>query len=283
MCQNASFKMNNPSLNNPRLATFVRLAVGILCFAVLLSTGWTAGGPVRVLILTGQNNHNWQETTPALKSILTQSGHFTVDVTEHPETCDAETFSKYDVLLSNWNTYGKNAVVKEWPPQMRDAFVNFIRNGGGFVVVHAGGASFHDWADYQKIIGGTWGANTGHGPIHEFEVKFTGADHPVTRGLASFTTTDELWHRMELQTDKTVLATAFDTPDKGGTGRDEPVVLVTQFGKGRCFNLVLGHDAKGMQSPGFQALLLRGTEWAATGSVSENTTINPSNNPGNQK
>jgi len=261
----------------------MRVAACILWFSVLLSTGCAADGSLRVLIFSGQNNHNWQKTTPVLKEILTQSGHFMVDVTEHPETCDAETFSRYDVLISNWNTYAKNAMVKEWPQQMRDAFVNFIRKGGGFVVVHAGGSSFHDWADYQKIIGGTWGAHTGHGPIHEFEVKFTGVDNPITRGLASFKTTDELWHRMELQPDKTVLATAFDALDKGGTGMDEPVVLATQFGKGRCFNLVLGHDDRGMQSTGFQALLLRGTEWAATGKVSENTNIHSLNNPGHQR
>lgn len=275
--------MNRRLLIQFRFATGLRFAACILCFMVFLSTGWTAPErSLRVLIFSGQNNHNWRATTPELERILTQIGHFAVDVTEHPETCDTATLSRYDVVLSNWNTYGNKAVVKEWSPQMREAFVNFIRNGGGFVVVHAGGASFHDWADYQKIIGGTWGAYTGHGPIHEFEVKFTGADHPITRGLAPFKTTDELWHRMETQPDKTILATAFSAPDKGGTGRDKPVALVTQFGKGRCFNLVLGHDVGGMQSPGFQTLLIRGTEWAATGTVMETSNINPSKNPGNR-
>jgi type 1 glutamine amidotransferase len=262
--------MNSRFFIQTRFAAGLRFTLCILLLALFQDPCPAAANPpVRVLIFTGQNNHDWRATTPVLKEILTRSGRFTVDVTEHPETCDAATFSRYDVLLSNWNTYGSNATVKEWPPLMREAFVNFIRNGGGFVVVHAGGASFHDWADYQKIIGGTWGALTGHGPVHEFEVKFTEADHPVTRGLTPFKTKDELWHRMELQPDKTVLATAFSAPDKHGTGRDEPVVLVTQFGKGRCFNLVLGHNVDAMQSPGFQTLLLRGTGWAATGTVLE--------------
>ena len=258
--------MNRRALIRARFAT--AFAACAIWSATFLSTGWAADKPVKVLILSGQNNHNWRATTPELQSILTQNGRFAVDVTEHPETCDAATFSKYDVLLSNWNTFGKNATVKDWPPQTREAFVNFVRNGGGFVVVHAGGASFPDWSDYQKIIGGTWGKGTGHGPIHEFEVKFTDAKSRITEGLAPFKTTDELWHRMAVQPDKTVLATAFSALDQGGSGNDEPVVLVTQFGKGRCFNLVLGHDVKGMQNPGFQTLLVRGTEWAATGAVS---------------
>ena len=45
------------------------------------------------------------------------------------------------------------------------------------------------------------------------------------------------------------------------------MVMVTQFGKGRCFNLVLGHDLQSLENLNFQTLLLRGTEWAATGQV----------------
>jgi hypothetical protein len=33
------------------------------------------------------------------------------------------------------------------------------------------------------------------------------------------------------------------------------------------FQTVLGHDLEGMRSAGFAALVLRGTEWAATGAV----------------
>ena len=260
--------MNSFIVFRAHLACGLRFAIcALLLSAVLATRGIAAERPLRVLIFSGQNNHNWQLTTPELQRILTQSGRFTADITEHPDTCTAETFARYDVLLSNWNTYAKDATVKEWPPEMREAFLNFVRNGGGFVVVHAGGASFPDWADYQKIIGGTWGKNTGHGPRHEFEVKFTDANHPIVRGLAPFQTSDELWHRMDVQPDLTVIATAFSALDQHGTGKDEPMAMVTQFGKGRGFTTALGHDVKAMQSPGFQALLLRGVEWAATGNV----------------
>lgn len=262
--------MSSPSGTLRRYSRGFPVAVFLLLLSAFLATrGIAAERPLRVLIFSGQNNHDWQLTTPELQRILTQSGRFTVDITEHPETCNAETLARYDVILSNWNTFGEKATIKDWPPEMREAFVNFVRNGGGSVVVHAGGSSFLDWADYQKIIGGTWvPKTTGHGPRHEFEVKFTTADHPIVRGLAPFRTTDELWHRMVLQPEMTVLATAFSAPDMKGTGKDEPMVIVTQFGKGRGFTMALGHDVEAMQSPGFQALLIRGTEWAATGKVS---------------
>jgi len=223
--------------------------------------------PIHVLIFSGQNNHNWRATTPKLKAILEGSGRFTVDVTEHPEECSALMLQKYDVLLSNWNTFGKPAVTN-WPTAMRSAFLDFVRSGKGFVSVHAGSSSFYDWPEYQQLAGGSWKlGQTGHGPPHEFTVKLEDADHPITRGLTNFVTTDELWHRTALQTNIEILATAYSAPEWKGTGKDEPLAFTTKFGEGRSFNLLLGHDTKGMDSAGFQKLLCRGTEWAATGKV----------------
>jgi type 1 glutamine amidotransferase len=66
-----------------------------------------------------------------------------------------------------------------------------------------------------------------------------------------------------------VLATAFSATEQQGSGRDEPVAWVRKFGQGRSFTLLLGHDAKAMESFGFQRLFQRGTAWAATGKVSD--------------
>lgn len=221
--------------------------------------------PVRVLIQTGQNNHDWAATTREVQAILLLDGRFEVEVMNHPEAFDRNAGARYDVLLSNWNSWG-DAGVREWPAQTREAFLEFIRQGHGLVVVHAGGSSFPDWNDYQNLIGGTWGKETGHGPVHTFLVRVSKVDHPITRGLQAFATTDELWHRMALRSPE-VLATAYSDTAKGGSGKDEPVAFTTRFGEGRCFNLVLGHDAGAMKKPGFQLLLRRGTEWAARGAV----------------
>jgi uncharacterized protein len=228
-----------------------------LLFAALFADAAPSAEPqLRVLILSGQNNHEWRQTTPKLKSILAGSGRFTVDVTEHPEKCDARTFAPYDVLLSDWNTFG-TPVVTNWPEVTRAALLDFVRRGKGFVVVHAGGSSFYDWPEYQQVVGGFWKlGETSHGAPHEFTVKAS-ADHPVTGGVAPFKTTDELWVRPGLAPGVRVIA----------TGDDQPVALTTAFVKGRGFTILMGHSAEFMNNPGFQALLLRGTEWACTGKV----------------
>jgi type 1 glutamine amidotransferase len=219
-----------------------------LAVMLLLLPALVHAEPVRVLIFSGQNNHDWKKTTPALQQILTRTGRFTVDVTEHPEQCDAAALAKYDVVLSNWNTWGKGAVTNRTV-----ALLDFVRGGKGFVAVHAGSSSFYDWPEYQQLAGASWKlGQTNHGKPHEFTVKSV-AVHPITDGLQPFRTTDELWMKPGVDPNATVLATS----------EDQPVALTTRFGQGRGFTLLLGHSAELMGNAGFQTLLSRGVEWAA--------------------
>jgi hypothetical protein len=81
------------------------------CFCVLLIVILTAGpllfatSSPRALILSGQNNHDWRKTTPTLKQILADSG-VSAEITEKPENITAQMLSDYDVIVSNYNTFG---------------------------------------------------------------------------------------------------------------------------------------------------------------------------------
>jgi type 1 glutamine amidotransferase len=55
----------------------------------------------------------------------------------------------------------------------------------------------------------------------------------------------------------------------GGTGENEPALMTIDFGKGRVFHTIMGHDVKAMNCVGFAVTLQRGTEWAATGKVTQ--------------
>jgi type 1 glutamine amidotransferase len=212
--------------------------------------------PLQVLIFSGQNNHDWKTTTPKLQAILTASGRFQVEVTDHPEQCTADTLAKYDVIVGNWNAWG-DAKVKEWPASTRQAFLDFVRHGKGYVTIHAGSSSFYDWPEYQQIGGVYWDlAATSHGPPHEFPVLFP-VEHPITRGLPPFRIKDELWLKPGVHSNAKVIA----------TGDGQPLAVTTALGSGRGFALLLGHSTEFMDAPGFQQLVLRGTEWAATGKV----------------
>jgi type 1 glutamine amidotransferase len=90
----------------------------------------------------------------------------------------------------------------------------------------------------------------------------------VKAGIKSFKHgRDELYQNSVMLPDSEVLATAYSdkSKDPKNTGKDEPVVWVAHYGKGRVCNIVLGHDVEAMRGIGFQTLLIRGVEWAATG------------------
>ena len=249
---------------NVKKLTVIQCAV-----AAFLVASSAAAEPIRILFISGRNNHNWKLTTPSLKKTLEDSGRFKVDVTEKPSEITTQSLAGYDVIFNGWTGYPKTTG-HLWGLDTEKAIDDFVAGGKGMASFHAGSSSFHDWDGFQKIIGGTWGRGTGHGRYHEFTVDIADADHPITRGMKSFKTTDELWHRLAVlqpTPGRKVLCTAMSAKSSGGTGKAEGVAICTQFGKGRGFYTSLGHDVKALENPGCKLLMLRGIEWAATGKV----------------
>jgi type 1 glutamine amidotransferase len=249
------------------------LASGTASFeASLPGTGPGRSGagprPIRILILSGENNHDWKSTTPKLEAILKKSGRFHVEITETPALLTDRSLEPYDVVLSNWNVFGRKPAVAGWPDETRRAYLDFVRRGKGHVVVHAGSSSFPDWGEYSRLALASWkDGQTTHGPRHEFTVRIEDVSHPITAGMEPFRIFDELWNKPGISDGAKVLASSYSAPEKEGTGRWEPAVLAGRFGAGRSVTILLGHDPVSMDNPGFQALLCRGVEWAATGRV----------------
>jgi len=127
-----------------------------------MASGGFAADQIKVLIIDGINNHDWRNTTKATKATLEQTGRFTVDVSTTPsrraptEEWNAwhPNFSDYQVVLSNYNDGGRTL----WSSETKADFERFVREGGGFVPVHAADNSSADWVEYNEMIGiGGWG------------------------------------------------------------------------------------------------------------------------------
>jgi type 1 glutamine amidotransferase len=254
-----------------------------------------AADKLKALIIDGQNNHHWQETTPALQKILEDSGLFVVTVATAPPGPDMSAFqpdfAAFNVVVSNYNGL-------PWPDATKAAFEKFVRDGGGFVSYHAADNAFPNWAAYNEMTGvGGWAGRTTeksgsmvhfrdgqvvldsqpkacghHGDRLPFQVTVRDPDHPITRGLPAvwMHPPDELYDSLcGPAKDVGVLATAHSDPNNKGTGENEPMLMVIRYGKGRVFHTTLGHDVAAMQCVGFITTLQRGAEWAASGKVTQ--------------
>jgi hypothetical protein len=238
-------------------------------------------GAIRVLILSGRNNHDWRTTTPFLRKVLVESGRFDVRVEEEPMGITEATLAAYDVLVLDYDG-------PRWGEATEKAVENFVKSGKGLVGIHAASYAFTglevlgdnhrpmglkepSWPEYLKMLGGWWvegPPKTGHAPRHCFTVKLLDREHPIVKGMKeSFVVSDELYHTLQMSPQAHVLASAFDDPANGGTGKQEPMIWTVNYGKGRVMYTALGHDVAAMQETGFVNTFLRGTEWAATGRV----------------
>jgi type 1 glutamine amidotransferase len=252
------------------------LLATILSTLIVTAGSWGAAAKeVKVLIITGDHGHNWKETTPFLKELLTRAGH-KVDVTQTPsKDLTPDNLAQYDVLLLNYRNTPKGEKENPasiWSEANKKAFTEAVKGGKGLVVYHHASAAFVGGSEFEKefekIIAGGWRKQGYHGKMHEFMVTVR-ADHPVTKGIKEFKHgRDELYQNSLILPGSVVLATAFSDKNKDpkNTGKDEPIVWVAMYGKGRVFHDALGHDVEAMQSSaGSKALLIRGVEWAATG------------------
>jgi type 1 glutamine amidotransferase len=265
------------------------LSAFLFMCVVALSAG--AEEKIKALIIDGQNNHNWQQTTPVLKKILEGTERFTVDVATSPakgKKDEMEKFrpplAKYAVIVSNYNG-------EPWGKGLNDDLEALLKEGKiGFVVVHAANNAFGGWKEYNQMIGMGWrgnsggdrlyldetgkevkiasgkGDSSGHRYTGPFTVTVRDAEHPITKGMPKewLHVRDELYDNMRGPIENVkVLASAYSN----GTKVHEPMIWTVSYGKGRVFHTPMGHDANAMRCWGFAGTLTRGTEWAATGKV----------------
>lgn len=137
--------------------TWTGLALGALLLSVLPAVRGDEG-KLRVVIIDGQNNHNWLGTTPILKHALEKSGRFTVDVSSNLKEGDKpgtvkETvpfppdLDRYAVVLSNYNG-------EPWPEAFQKSLDEHLKGGKvGLVVFHAANNAFTGWPEFNQMIG----------------------------------------------------------------------------------------------------------------------------------
>jgi type 1 glutamine amidotransferase len=265
----------------------------------------SAQARIKVMLLTGQSNqyHNWAVSSVAIKRMLEQAGKFEVTVVTSP--AKGQDMSGFKPTFAGFGAVVMDYEGDEWPAETKQAFTDYVGNGGGLVLVHAADNAFPTWKEFLEMSGvGGWGGrneswgpkvrwrdgkmvldsttpgNAQHPALHDFVVVTRAPEHPIMKGLPAewLHARDEIYSQLRgparnLQ----VLATASADPAmRNGTGENEPMFMTIQYGKGRVFHNTLGHVGPREQEPvqslnsvGFIVSMQRGTEWAATGQVTQ--------------
>ncbi len=257
--------------------------------------------PSSVLIVSGQNNHDWERTIIHLERTLLDADMFSIDITLTPgKEADQQAwedwnpaFDAYDMVLLAYNG-------ELWPERVRKSFEEYVSGGGSVLVQHAANNPFPEWEAYETMVGLLWrgkevgyGAywdeeigliridpgedrGAGHGRLHDWIITTRDSEHPIMTGLPEvwLHPHDELYHGQRGPAEgMNVLATAWSETEPGGTGRHELMIWWIQFGEGKVLTLLPGHlwdgqiDDRALRCVGFRTLLQRSAEWLATGEV----------------
>ena len=196
--------------------------------------------PISILILSGQNNHDWNKTTPLIAEVFKNTGLFTVDITEYPDKLYFNVLKNYDVIVSNWNTWPDND--KRLSRQWEADFARYIKEGGGAVFIHAGASSFYTWNDYHKIGIGRWGKETSHNNPQIGKVTDLDPENEISKGIRDFFIFDELWKHADIHPDATPIGSVSWKDSIDGREYNEKAFFTNKIGKGRSFYTLLGHD-----------------------------------------
>jgi len=180
------------------------------------------------------------------------------------ETADvftAENLKECDVLV----TFDMAQNITD---EQKQAFLDFIKRGGGLVVLHHSLASWQNWPDYERIIGGRFllTSATREGKLiprgaakHglELNIHVANRNHPITQGMEDFVIPDEAYKGYIVNPDVRVLLTT-DNPNN-----NTEVAWVRREGKAPIAMIQLGHDNKAWSNPNYRKLVERAVMWAA--------------------
>jgi uncharacterized protein len=145
--------------------------------------------------------------------------------------------------------------------QARENLRKFVEGGKGLLLLHfACGAWHNEWPEFSKIAGRVWFGTNGrqHDPYGTFKVELAKPDHPILRGMTDFEVPDELYTCLTGDHPIEVLLQAKSKVDQ----KYYPIAFTSQYGKGRTFHCVLGHDSKALGTPAVQEIFRRACAWS---------------------
>jgi type 1 glutamine amidotransferase len=213
----------------------------------------------RVVVVTGDDwtGHLWRATGPEIAAILREDARLEVSITESPFILGSPLLDQYDAVVLHFKNYAERLPLGE---AVWSGLERYVQTGHGLVLVHFGCGAFQEWEGYVHLCGRVWDPEKrGHDPYGPFEVRVANATHPITSGMKSFDTADELYTCLVGTPPIEIL---FDATSKVD-GTNHPMGFVVPESGERVFHSTLGHDVPSLQHPGSRELYRRSVAWAS--------------------
>lgn len=203
---------------------------------------------IKALCLVGGGAHDFGTCGTMLVDFLKATDHVAPTLETDMSILADSRLDRFDVLVLHTQGFSiTDAQIK--------GLLGFVKGGKALVGIHCASDSFKNSPEFIDLIGGRF---IGHGPVHEFPVTVKTRDHVITRRMADFAITDELYLLDHYDPAKvTVLATA------QWNHQEQPMLFAKSFGKGRVVYSALGHGPEAFAHPAFQKIITRAIRWGA--------------------
>jgi uncharacterized protein len=196
-----------------------------------------------------------------LRDIGTTSGAFDATATKDCSLVSADSLKTYDAVI--FFTTGELPM----SDAQKQALLDFVRSGKGFVGIHSATDTFYQWPDYGQMLGAYFDGHPWH---QEVRIRVEDRNSPATRQLPDpFTIGDEIYQFRDWSRDRVHVLLSLDpaSVDLTAAGvhrsdRDFANAWTRAYGNGRVFYTALGHDAAVWRDQRFQQHLLGGVKWA---------------------
>jgi len=241
---------------------FRSAALLALLAAALVSAGpgaraqQAAAGKKVLVVWGGWEGHEPKQTVDVFAPWLAEQG-FDVEISHTLDSyLDAAKMKELALVVQVW-TQGQIT------PQQEKGLLDAVRGGVGLAGWHGGlSDAFRSNTEFEFMVGGAWAAHPGG--IIDYEVNIAKRNDPITKGLADFRMHSEQYYMLVDPGVEVIATTTFSGQAMASIkGVVMPVAWKKLYGRGRVFNLTLGHVAADFNVPEAREIMKRGMLWAA--------------------